>query len=314
MNNIMFLNALLMGLIISVANGPIFIPFFKKLKLGQFIREEGPKAHYSKAGTPTFGGALFIFASVFVLIVLSALNAKTVSLLVALLGYGTIGFLDDFKKVIMKHNQGLSAKAKIAGLLIVTAILYVFFFREQVSTFYFNVFTLQGVSWAVAFLFIAIATTNAVNLTDGIDGLCGSVSVIVALFFVAASLKRGAPDLALANFVMVGALIGYLIYNWNPAKVFMGDMGSLALGGYVLVNAVLLGIEWWIPLFGIVYLLETVSVIIQVVYFKSTGGKRFFKMTPIHHHFELSGWSEIKIVSVASALTVLVCVLTYIII
>ncbi len=314
MDKLMLINALLMGLIIAVASGPLFIPFFKKLKFGQYIREEGPKAHYAKAGTPTFGGSLFIFAVVFVLIIFNKFDVTTISLLVAMLGYGVIGFVDDYKKVIMKHNQGLSAKAKMVGLFIVTALLYVMFFSEHLSVFYFNAFQIQGMLWALVFLFIAVAITNAVNLTDGIDGLCGSVSLVVACFFVAVSLKHGAPNLATANSAMVGALVGYLVYNWHPAKVFMGDMGSLALGGYVLVNAVLLGIEWWIPLFGLVYLLETVSVIIQVLYFKSTGGKRFFKMTPIHHHFELSGWSEIKIVSVASAMTALVCVLTYFII
>ncbi len=314
MDRLMLINALLMGLIIAVASGPLFIPFFKKLKFGQYIREEGPKAHYAKAGTPTFGGALFIFAVIFALIIFNKFDVTTISLLVAMLGYGVIGFVDDYKKVIMKHNQGLSAKAKMVGLFIVTAALYMLFFREHVSVFYFNTFTIQGIIWAVLFLFIAVAITNAVNLTDGIDGLCGSVSLVVAIFFVAVSLKHGAVNLAVANTVMVGALGGYLVYNWHPAKVFMGDMGSLALGGYVLVNAVLLGIEWWIPLFGLVYLLETLSVIIQVLYFKSTGGKRFFKMTPIHHHFELSGWSEVKIVGVASIVTALVCGLTYLIV
>ncbi len=314
MDNIVYINALLMGLLIAVASGPIFIPFFKKLKFGQYIREEGPKAHYAKAGTPTFGGTLFIFSVVFVLIIYNNYDVTTISLLVAMLGYGAIGFIDDYKKVIMKHNQGLSAKGKMLGLFVVTAVLYLFFFSEHGSVFYFNSFTLRGILWAVTFLFIAVAITNAVNLTDGIDGLCGSVSVVVAIFFTAVSLKHGAVNLAVANTAMAGALVGYLIYNWHPAKVFMGDMGSLALGGYVLVNAVLLGIEWWIPLFGIVYLLETLSVIIQVIYFKTTGGKRFFKMTPIHHHFELSGWSEIKIVSAATVLTALVCGLTYYII
>ncbi len=314
MDRLMLFNALLMGLIIAVASGPLFIPFFKRLKLGQYIREEGPKAHYAKAGTPTFGGALFIFAVVFVIIIFTNFDVTTISLLVAMLGYGLIGFIDDYKKVIMKHNQGLSAKAKMAGLFVVTVALYVLFFKDHDSVFYFNIFTIRGILWAVVFLFIAVAITNAVNLTDGIDGLCGSVSLVVACFFVALSLKHGLANLAMANTAMVGALVGYLIYNWHPAKVFMGDMGSLALGGYVLVNAVLLGIEWWIPLFGIVYLLETLSVIIQVLYFKSTGGKRFFKMTPIHHHFELNGWSEVKIVGVASLATALFCSLVYLII
>ncbi len=307
----MLLNGLLMSLAVAAATGPFWIPFFRRLKFGQYIREEGPQAHLAKAGTPTFGGVIFIFSAVIVSIVLWNLTPAVSGLLLAVLGYGAIGFVDDYIKVIMKNNQGLSARGKMAGLIVVTAALYGLFFQSHISYFYFNLFSLEGVAWAIAFAFIALATTNAVNLTDGIDGLCGSVSLIVALFFTAVALRRGAPDLALANAVFGGALTGYLLYNWHPAKVFMGDMGSLALGGYVLVNAVLLGIEWWIPLFGFIYLLETASVIIQVVYFKSTGGKRFFKMTPIHHHFELSGWSELKIVAVASAVTAVACTAVY---
>ncbi len=314
MNSLMIINALLIGLAIAAASGPFWIPFFRKLKFGQYIREEGPQAHLAKAGTPTFGGAIFIFSALLTTLVLNDLTTYLISLLVGTVGFGLIGFLDDYTKVIMKHNRGLSAGAKMIGLIAVTAVLYVLFFKSHISVFWLNAFSVQGVVWAVLFLLIAVATTNAVNLTDGIDGLCGLVSLIVALFLTAVSVKRGALDLALANAAMSGALIGYLLYNWHPAKVFMGDMGSLALGGYIFVNAVQLGIEWWIPLFGVVYVVETASVIIQVGYFKSTGGKRFFKMTPLHHHFELSGWSEMKIVIAAGGVTALACLLTYLIV
>ncbi len=314
MNNLMIVNALLISLAVATATGPLWIPFFRRLKFGQYIREEGPQAHLAKAGTPTFGGAIFIFSTLLTAAVLTDLTPSVIGILVAVAGFAAIGFLDDYTKVVMKHNQGLSAKAKIVGLFAVTAVLYLLFFRDHVSVFYFDAFRIRGIAWAIVFFFIAIATTNAVNLTDGIDGLCGTVSTIVALFFMAVSLKRGNYDLALCNALFAGSLVGYLIYNWHPAKIFMGDMGSLALGGYVLVNAVQLGIEWWIPLFGIVYVIETISVMIQVAYFKSTGGKRFFKMTPIHHHFELSGWSELKIVVAFGAVAALACLATYLIV
>ncbi len=312
MNNIMLLNGLLIGLAIAAGFAPFWIPFFKHLKLGQFIRQEGPQAHLAKAGTPTFGGTIFLFAALLGSLALQGITPAVFSVLIAMFGYGTIGFIDDYLKVIMKHNQGLSAKGKMLGLLAVTAVLYFVFFSGHISIFYFQLFSLQGALWAIAFFVIALAVTNAVNLTDGIDGLCGSVSLIVALFFAALSFKRGIDELALFNMIVAGGLLGYVIYNWHPAKIFMGDMGSLALGGYVLANSVLLGIEWWLPLFGLVYVLETLSVIIQVTYFKATGGKRFFKMTPIHHHFELSGWSETNIVSRASMFTALLCVLSFI--
>ncbi len=300
-----------MSLALAAGFAPLWIPFFKRLKLGQYIRQEGPQAHLEKAGTPTFGGAIFLSATLLTPLVLQNVTAQTIIPLLAMFGYAAIGFVDDYKKVIMKDNQGLSAKGKMLGLFIVTALLYYFFFTGHTSTFYFNLFTLQGAAWAVLFFIIAMAASNAVNLTDGIDGLCGSVSLVVALFFAALSVKRGAVDLALFNMIVAGGLIGYIIYNWHPAKIFMGDMGSLALGGFVLANSVLLGIEWYLPLFGLVYVLETLSVIIQVGYFKATGGKRFFKMTPLHHHFELSGWSEIKIVAVATGFTALLCIVSY---
>ncbi len=312
MNNLMLLNGFLIGLLLAVGFAPLWIPFFKRLKLGQYIREEGPQAHLSKAGTPTFGGAIFLSASLFAILIFQSLTAETAALMVAMLGYGAIGFIDDYLKVIMKHNQGLSAKGKMVGLLAVTTALYFVFFSGHISIFYFQLFSLQGALWAVLFFVIALAVTNAVNLTDGIDGLCGTVSLIVALFLAALAFKRGMADLAMINMIVAGALLGYTIYNWHPAKIFMGDMGSLALGGYLLVNSVMLGIEWWLPLFGMLYVLETLSVIIQVAYFKMTGGKRFFKMTPIHHHFELSGWSEKKIVSRAAVFTALLCILSYI--
>ncbi len=314
MNKLLLFDTMLISLTFAAGFAPLLIPFFKRLKLGQYIRQEGPSAHLSKAGTPTFGAAIFLIAVLLTTLVFANFSPAVFSLLIALLGYGTIGWLDDYIKVIKKDNKGLSAKRKMFGLFVVTSVLFILFFKDYSSLFYFDLFKLSGLLWAALFFFIALAMTNAVNLTDGLDGLCGSVSLIVVLFLAALSVKRGAYDLALINMSMAGGLVGYLIYNWHPAKVFMGDMGSLALGGYIFVNAVLLGIEWWIPLFGGVYLLETLSVIIQVGYFKATGGKRFFKMSPLHHHFELIGWSEVRVVATASALTLLLCAATYLIV
>lgn len=307
--------ALLTGLIISTGIAPILIPYFKRLKFGQFIREEGPRSHFKKAGTPTFGGFIFIISALLGAIVLKHLDMAVLTVLVGVLGYGLIGFADDYIIVVKRNNQGLAARYKMVGLVMVSAVLYGEFFRGHSSIFYGDLFRINNPAiWLMLFFFIAIATTNAVNLTDGIDGLSASVTAVVAAFFSILAIQSGQLALGLFNVLMCGALLGYLFYNWRPAKVFMGDTGSLALGGYVLCNAVLLYIEWYIPIFGVVYFLETLSVIIQVLYFKATGGKRFFKMTPIHHHFEMLGWSEQIIVKRAVILTSIGCALTYLIV
>ncbi|MCK8061320.1 MULTISPECIES: phospho-N-acetylmuramoyl-pentapeptide-transferase [unclassified Fusibacter] len=303
--------SLLLGLTITVALGPVWIPFFKKLKFGQYIREDGPQGHLKKAGTPTFGGIMFVFSALVGSLILGIVNKSVLMVIVATVGYGLIGFADDYIKVIKKDNLGLRAWQKMLGLSIVTVGLFALFLTEHTVVFPGGIFGFYSpVAVFIFFAFIAVATTNAVNLTDGIDGLCASVTLIVTILFSVLAYQSGQTLLLGFDLLMAGALMGYLVYNWHPAKVFMGDTGSLALGGYVLANAVLLKIEWFIPVFGLIYVLETLSVIIQVAYFKKTK-KRFFKMAPLHHHFELIGWREKKIVFVAGAITSALCVLTY---
>lgn len=300
----------LLGLTLAIGLGPVWIPFFKRLKFGQFIREDGPQAHLAKAGTPTFGGILFISAALVGALFLVKLEAlDSFFPLFAMLGYGAIGFADDYLKVVRKQNEGLKPLQKMAGLALVTVLLYVFFAsRLGVQVPFTNWQWQLGILHFLFFAFVAVAVTNAVNLTDGIDGLCGSVTLVVAVFFTALAGFKGMPTLMVVNAVVAGTLLGYLVYNWHPAKVFMGDTGSLALGGYVLANGFALDIAWFIPIFGLVYVVETLSVIIQVVYFKRTGG-RFFKMAPIHHHFELLGWKEKQIAMTASGITLLLTIL-----
>lgn len=305
---------LLLGLTITVGFGPVWIPFFKRLKFGQYIREDGPQAHLAKSGTPTFGGLMFMSSVLLGAIVMfqSVLTIETTFVIVSMFGFGLIGFSDDFIKVVKKNNLGLRAWQKIVGMLTVSVLLFLAFMTSTISVIPFlNLTISSGLLFFVFFTFVAIAITNAVNLTDGIDGLCASVTLTIAIFFTVVAVMSNHTSLAILNMLMAGSLLGYLVYNWNPAKVFMGDTGSLALGGYVLANAFILNIEWFIPVFGIIYVLETLSVIIQVGYYKKTK-KRFFKMAPLHHHFELVGWSEYKLVWVSVSVTALACLVTWV--
>lgn len=301
-----------MGLILAVGLGPVWIPYFKRLKFGQFIREDGPQAHLAKAGTPTFGGIIFMFSALVASVFLLRLTEpQALFPIAALFSFGAVGFSDDYLKVVKKQNEGLRPLQKIIGLALATAVLYALFGAQLSVTIPFTSFVWHfGVLHLLFFAFVAVAITNAVNLTDGIDGLCASVTLVVAVFFVAVSALRGNAGLVVVNAIVAGALVGYLVYNWHPAKVFMGDTGSLALGGFVLANGFALDIAWFIPVFGLIYVIETMSVIIQVVYFKRTG-LRFFKMAPIHHHFEMLGWREKRIALTASGVTALLCLITY---
>lgn len=299
-----------LGLVFSVGGAPIWIPYFKKLKFGQHIREDGPQAHLQKGGTPTFGGIIF-FVAWLASVLLMPFDQASVFILIATLGFGLIGFSDDYIKVIKKNNLGLRAWQKMLGLFVVSTGLYLVFIQGQAFTMPFGMAPLtQPVLVYVAFLFLSVAVPNAVNLTDGLDGLCASVTAVISLMLTALAFSQGAYVIATLNMAMFGALMGYLVFNWYPAKVFMGDTGSLALGGYVLANAMVLDLVWWLPLFGLVYVIETLSVMIQVAWFKKTG-KRFFKMAPIHHHFELLGWHEVKIVTRAIGVTTTFALITF---
>ncbi|MET3576898.1 phospho-N-acetylmuramoyl-pentapeptide-transferase [Bhargavaea ullalensis] len=281
------------------------IPMLRRLKFGQSIREEGPKAHLKKAGTPTMGGLIFIVAIIAASLILGfifdLLTTQTIVLLIVLAGFGLIGFLDDFIKVVLKRNLGLTSLQKLIGQIVIAVVSYLLLRLGPFETTVGLPFTSWeidlGPLYVVFLIFWLVGFSNAVNLTDGLDGLVAGTSSIAFAAFGVLGLVYGQEDLALVAFTVTGALLGFLMFNANPAKIFMGDTGSLALGGVLAMLSVLMKQELLLLLIGIVFVIETLSVILQVASFKTTG-KRIFKMSPIHHHFELSGWSEWKVVIV----------------
>ncbi|MBQ8769369.1 MAG: phospho-N-acetylmuramoyl-pentapeptide-transferase [Oscillospiraceae bacterium] len=304
---------------LSALIGFLLLPVLRALKAGQSIREVGPTWHNNKAGTPMMGGLMFIFALIIcLLIAIPVMKDYSVFYVLALaLCFGFVGFLDDFTKVKFKRNLGLTAIQKMLLQMAVSAIFLYALYRQGtlVTDLYIpfvNVtFTMHPLVYIFLAMFIMVGCVNAVNLTDGVDGLCGSVTVPVMVFFTAAAVAQEKLDLALMPAALVGALIAYLCYNWHPAKVFMGDTGSLFLGGAVCALAFALNMPLILLLVGFVYLMETLSVILQVGYFKLTHGKRLFKMSPIHHHFEMCGWKEVKIVLVFTAVSVVMCLIAW---
>lgn len=311
-----FLITALMGFVISALLGPLFIPLLTKLKFGQSIREIGPKWHQKKSGTPTMGGIIFILSLVAVVIAgYKYMDSKSYLVLFCALGFGVVGFLDDFIKVVLKRNLGLRAWQKLA-LQIIVSVIFVFVGLEKgVLSMEINI-PFTSLTWNMGWLyipfaiFVLLAVVNGVNLTDGIDGLATSVTIVVALFFATITAVLNEVSLCVFCFGLVGALMGFLLFNKNPAKVFMGDTGSLMLGGTVGALALMLNNPFILILVGIIYFAETLSVIIQVTSFKLTG-KRVFKMSPIHHHFEMCGWNERKIVLVFSVTTIIFCIIAY---
>ena len=317
------LGATLASFVLTVLFGRFVIPMLRALHAGQSIREIGPQWHNSKAGTPTMGGIMFIAAIVLCTVGFSwksmMQNHTYTHLYVLALAmcYGLVGFADDFVKVKYKRNLGLTAIQKFALQLIV-AIAFLFVLKksgELSCDLYIPFWNLDlEIPTAVYMIFAAfvmVGCVNAVNLTDGVDGLSSSVTIPVMVFFAATAYIYGATTLSLLPATVAGGLVGFLCYNFHPAKVFMGDTGSLFLGGMVCGMAFALDMPLILVLVGIVYLCETLSVILQVTYFKLTHGKRIFKMAPIHHHFELCGWKEEKIVFVFTAITLVMCVLAY---
>ena len=299
--------------------GYLLLPVLRALKAGQSIREVGPTWHNSKAGTPMMGGLMFIISAV-VCLLFSIPTMEDLSVFYVLglgLCFGLVGFLDDFCKAKFKRNLGLTSLQK-AMLQMAVSALYLYLLYKQgtlVSSIYIPFVNVSLAVHPLVYIFFAmfviVGCVNAVNLTDGVDGLCSSVTVPVMVFFAAAALALDRGDLALLPAILVGGLIAYLFYNWHPAKVFMGDTGSLFLGGIVCGLAFALNMPVILILVGFVYLMETVSVILQVGYFKLTHGKRLFKMSPIHHHFEMCGWKEVKICLVFTALSALMCGLAW---
>ena len=317
MTRILFTGAA--GFVLSGLLGLLLLPMLRALKAGQSIREIGPTWHNYKAGTPMMGGLMFIFASILCLLmsIPSMQDHSVFFVLVLALSFGFIGFLDDFTKIRFHRNLGLTSLQKAMLQMAVSAIfLYVMYRTGAMNTHlyipFFNVsFDLHPIVYIFFAMFVMVGCVNSVNLTDGVDGLSSSVTLPVMVFFTAAAVALKRFDLALLPASLVGGLIAYLFFNWHPAKVFMGDTGSLFLGGVVCALAFALEMPLILILVGFVYICETLSVILQVSYFKATHGKRLFKMSPIHHHFEMCGWKEEKIVLSFAAVSALMCLLAW---
>lgn len=307
MNIIIIIITLAIAFLITVLLSPLFIPFLRRLKFGQSIREEGPKSHQKKSGTPTMGGVMIVLSVIITSLIMSAkINNGTISyetwlLVFVLFGYGLIGFLDDFIKVAMKRNLGLTSKQKMAGQLIIAVIFYLILYNHGFPTHInipaTNIQLELGWGYALLVILMLVGSSNAVNLTDGLDGLlAGTAAIAFGAFAVLAWYGSPQDEVTIFALATVGALLGFLVFNAHPAKVFMGDTGSLALGGAIAGIAILTKLEIILVIIGGVFVIETLSVIIQVISFKTTG-KRVFKMSPLHHHYELLGWSEWRVVS-----------------
>lgn len=293
--------AVIVGAGICLITGPILIPFLRRLKFGQNIRSDGPKRHLQKAGTPTMGGVMFFLSITAGTIVSVGITPVTVLLLVVTLGFGIIGFLDDFIKIIFKRPLGLKAREKILGQMLISGVFaYIVVYYGGRGT----ELTFPGTTWGFdpgwlyipITIFIMVGTANSVNLTDGLDGLAAGVTLFAALAYLFISDSWGMGEVSAFSGALIGSCLGFLFFNINPARLFMGDTGSLALGGAIASLAVMTKTELLLPVLGGVYVLEALSDIVQVTYFRFTGGKRIFKMAPLHHHFELCGWSEQRVV------------------
>lgn len=309
-----FVVSIFMGFALVALAMPFAIPELHKLKFGQEVRDDGPKAHLKKQGTPTMGGLVFVLAIVIVSLVYVRRYPKILPVMLLTVGFGIVGFIDDFLKVVKHQSEGFNPKQKFLCQLVFCLVfaLYLYLspaYDHRMQIPFTEIYLDLGWFYVPVLLFIVLGTDNGANFTDGLDGLASSVTAVIALFLGFVSLYFGKADAQLAPIsgAVFGALMGFLMFNCYPAKVFMGDTGSLALGGFVAAAAFEMSIPLFIPIFALIYLVEVLSVIIQVTYFKKTHGKRIFRMAPIHHHFELGGWSETKVVTVFTVLTVLLC-------
>lgn len=301
------------SIIATIILGYAILPILKNMKVGQNIRKEGPKSHYQKAGTPTMGGVIFLIAALLMTLIFVPFNIVSAILILSTLGFGIVGFIDDFRKLVLKQSEGLKPKEKIIlqfTLAILISILAYNYDKESVTSLVipFSNYNLNvGILGFPILVFIIVGTTNAVNLTDGLDGLASSVSlpVFLTLFLLATT-----DASRIFSVIMFGVLLGFLFFNSNPASVFMGDTGSMAIGGAVVALAIVEKIPIYLIIFGGIYVIETLSVIIQVISYKKRNKKRVFLMTPIHHHFELKGYKEPKIVTAFSIVSVLFCLIT----
>ena len=304
----------LIAFAISIGLSPFMIPYLRKLKVGQMVRDDGPQSHLKKSGTPTMGGIIILAGVVITSLIYVRDYPRVIPILFMTLGFGLIGFLDDYIKVVLKRSMGLRAWQKLLFQILLTGafayyIVHVAGIELVMRIPFYSGMCIDAGIFSIPILFIAVlGTVNGSNFTDGLDGLASSVTVVIAIFFsvVAIDMQSGIEPITLA---FIGALLGFLLFNVYPAKVFMGDTGSLALGGFVVATAYMLQMPLFILIVAFIYLLEVVSVMLQVGYFKISGGKRIFKMAPIHHHFELCGWSETRIVAVFTIVTALLCLI-----
>ena len=312
--------ALFIAFFACAALCPLMIPLLHRMKFGQQIRDDGPQSHLKKSGTPTMGGIMIVLAIALGCLPFLKKAPETILVMLFTLAFGIIGFLDDFLKIHRKKSEGLKAWQKFALQLIATSVLAWNLLRRGTYSDILVPFTgnfQTGVllplgSLFVPFVFLVVlGTDNGVNFTDGLDGLCSSVTVVVALFFAAVACLFE-PCAAPISGAVMGALLGFLLFNCYPAKVFMGDTGALALGGYAAAVALVLRMPLFLMLVGIIYMLEVISVMLQVGYFKATKGKRLFRMAPLHHHFELGGWSETRVVTVFTICTVILSLAAWI--
>lgn len=306
----------ILALLVSVVAGKICIPVLHRLKVGQTVRNEGPESHLKKNGTPTMGGVIFLLGMTVASLVFAPKYPYTLPVLLMTLGFGLVGFLDDFIKVVLKRSMGLTPLQKMAGQFLICGVFAWYMVKKSGISMDMLIPFAGGKTvslgiFAVPFLFLVVlGTVNGTNFTDGLDGLASNVTIVVAVFLTACAFKQGL-GINTVTAAMMGGLLGFLFYNTFPASVFMGDTGSLALGGFVASCAYLLQMPLFILLFGFIYLIEVISVILQVGYFKISHGKRIFKMAPIHHHFEKCGYKETKVVAAFTIVTAFACAIAY---
>ncbi|SDY41973.1 phospho-N-acetylmuramoyl-pentapeptide-transferase [Tindallia californiensis] len=303
--------SILLGFVFSTMIGPLMIPALRRVKAGQSIREDGPQTHLIKAGTPTMGGLIMIPSSILAVIILTEITYELKAAFFSFLGFAIIGLIDDYLKVVLKRPLGLRAYQKMGLQIFVTTIFiglanHLCILPEKLFVPYARVYIDLGILWIPFLFFVIIGTVNSVNLTDGLDGLASGITVIVTGFFSLVAWHMGYQDLAWFAGAVSGSCIGFLVYNIYPAKIFMGDTGSLALGGAIAALAVITNMTLLLPIVGGVFFIETLSVMIQVAGYKTTG-KRVFRMSPLHHHFELCGWSETRVVTVFWGVTIILC-------
>ncbi len=305
---------ILISFALSAVLGPLVIPLLRRLKMGQTVRDDGPGTHLKKSGTPTMGGILIMVSVAVTSVLYAKTHPQITPVLFLTLGFGMIGFLDDYIKVALKRSMGLRPWQKMFLQIVVTGIFARYLLHIPSISLSMKIPFMQG--WYLDFgrfsiplmFIVVIGTVNGANFTDGLDGLVSSVTIMIATFFTVTAVGTGA-GIAPVTCAVTGALLGFLLFNVHPASVFMGDTGSLALGGFVAASAYMMQMPLFLPIVGFIYMAEVLSVIIQVTYFKISGGKRIFKMAPLHHHFELCGWKETKVVAVFSILTAALCLI-----